>query len=240
MENEYSILSYGRIYNPKNWFYNPAYLVNRIYYIIGGTACYREEIPLKPGCLYIFRASPYFQVSQEEENPVDHIYIDFVTYRRLLETDYIEIDPGISPKLFHLLNAMQEDFYERPPFKAAESYFELLIHYLQDYLAPDVTYSETTSAVLRLFHSHPVVDLSVSQIAAELNKDASYIIRCFKSETGMTPHRYLARLKTDLAISYARQGMNSTEIAEKLGFSSLSAFSYFFKSETHKNLSEFR
>lgn len=240
MENEYSILSYGRIYNPRNWFYNPAYLVNRIYYIIRGTAYYREEIPLKPGYLYIFRASPYFQVCQKEDDPVDHIYIDFVTYRRLLESDYIEIDPGSSPKLFHLLSAMQEDFKERPLFKAAGAYFEILIHYLQDYLVPDVTYSETTSAVLRLFHSRPIVDLSVSQIAADLNKDASYIIRCFKSETGMTPHKYLARLKTDLAISYARQGMNATEIAEKLGFSSLSAFSYFFKSQTHKNLSEFR
>lgn len=240
MENEYSILSYGRIYNPRNWFYNPAYLVNRIYYIIRGTAYYREQIPLKPGYLYIFRASPYFQVCQKENDPVDHAYIDFVTYRRLLETDYIEIDPGSSPKLFNLLNAMKEDFCETLSFKTAGAYLEILIHYLKEYLASDVTYSETTSAVLRLFHSRPVVELSVSQIAAELNKDASYIIRCFKSETGMTPHKYLAQLKTDLAISYARQGMNSTEIAEKLGFSSLSAFSYFFKSETHKNLSEFR
>lgn len=240
MENEYSVLSYGRLYNPKNWFYKPAYLVNRIYFIVRGTAFYREQIPLKPGFLYIFRASPYFQVRQMEHDPVDHAFIDFVTYRPLLETDYLEIDPKESPKLLHLLNAMKEDFGERPPFKTAGAYLEILIHCLKDYLAPDVTYSETTSAALRLIHSRPVMDLSVSHIAAELNRDASYIIRCFKREMGMTPHKYLARLKIDLAISYARQGMNSTEIAEKLGFSSLSAFSYFFKSETRKNLSEFR
>lgn len=240
METEYSILSYGRLYNPKNWFYKPAYLVNRIYFIVRGTAYYRQQIPLKPGFLYIFRASPYFQVSQKQDDPVDHTYIDFVTYRPLLETDYLEIDPSDSPRLLHLLNAMKEDFSERPPFRTAGAYLEILIHYLKDYLVPDVTYSETTSAALRLIHSRPVMDLSVSRIAAELNKDASHIIRCFKREMGMTPHKYLARLKIDLAISYARQGMNSTEIAEKLGFSSLSAFSYFFKSETRKNLSEFR
>lgn len=89
MKKEYSLAYYGRIYNPPNWFYNPAYVINRIYYIVSGTAYYMDNIPLKPGYLYIFNASPEFRVSQSEDDPVDHVYFDFFTYRELISSDYM-------------------------------------------------------------------------------------------------------------------------------------------------------
>ena len=58
MKKEYSLAYYGRIYNPPNWFYNPAYVINRIYYIVSGTAYYMDNIPLKPGYLYILMLHP--------------------------------------------------------------------------------------------------------------------------------------------------------------------------------------
>ena len=83
MFRNYSLLSYGRVYNPYNWYYNPSYVVNRIYYIISGTAFYKNNIPLKPGYMYVFRASPDFKVHQEADDPVDHVFFDFSTYKGL-------------------------------------------------------------------------------------------------------------------------------------------------------------
>lgn len=240
MQNEYSILACGRVYNPPNWFYNPAYLVNRIYYISRGTGFYKNTLPLKPGFLYIFRADPDFRVSQSEADPIDHSYFDFFTYKRLIDADYIEIDLSMHPNLNHLIMAMEEDFSHPIPSKVAHAYLDLLIHALNDYLLPDITYSETTSAVLKLLNETPVAELSVSLISDKVNKNVNHVIRCFKKELGLTPHKYISMLKTDLAISFMRQDMTCTEIAEKLGFHSLSAFSYFFKSETGKNLTDFR
>ena len=235
MENEAFLINCGRVYNPNDWFYNPAYVVNRLYYIVRGTAVYKQDIPLKPGYLYFFAASPDFQVSQTPEDPVDHVYFDFLTCRNLLAEDYLEIDPSSQPKLKHLLNAIEED-YANPPHNEtiSKAYLEILIYYLRDYLIPEESYSEITATMLQMIHTAPVNELSVNRIAMDMNRNVNHIIRCFKKELGITPHRYIARLKLKLAIGYMRQGLSRTEIAEKLGFGSLSSFSYFLRQESEK------
>lgn len=110
-----------------------------------------------------------------------------------------------------------------------------MIHALNQYLLPDITYSETTSAVLKMIHKTPTAELSVDYIAEHCNRNVNHVIRTFKNELGITPHKYISMLKIDQAISYMRQGLNCTEISELLGFQSLSAFSYFFKKETGNN-----
>lgn len=241
MASEYTMIASGRSYNPPNWYYNPANLVNRIYYICGGTAYYRGTTLLKPGFLYIFRASPYFQVSQSVDDPVDHVYFDFVTYRKFIKEEYIEIAIEKHPRLKALLEIIKEDFNNPPyPSPIAKSYMDILIHFLKDYLALDTMYSSVTSAVLKAIHRQDFNHMSVNNIADELNMNVNHIIRCFKKELGITPHKYISMLKTDLAIAYIRQGLNSIEIADRLGFNSVPALSYAFKRETGKNLSDYK
>ncbi len=90
---------------------------------------------------------------------------------------------------------------------------------------------------LRTIHPLPAGELSVNRVAEELHHNVNHIIRCFKREVGITPHQYIAVLKLNLAIAYMRQGISHTEIAERLGFRSLSSFSYFFHQETKKQSS---
>lgn len=238
MNTLFSVIAYGRSYNPNNWFYNPAYVVNRIYYIVGGTAYYRDNTPLKPGYLYLFRASPNFRVSQDASDPVDHVYYDFLTYRALIDSDYIEINPAANSRLAPLLTAIKEDFATSSvPPHIANAYLELLLHDLEQDLTGDSQYSRITSDALRTIHTLPAGELSVNRVAEELHHNVNHIIRCFKREVGITPHQYIAALKLNLAIAYMRQGISHTEIAERLGFSSLSSFSYFFHQEIQKQSS---
>lgn len=235
MERTYTLLGWGRDYNPQNWFYNPAYIVNRLYYILGGTVEYKKSLPLKPGRLYLFRGDPEFAVSQSEEDPVDHIFFDFLTDRPLLDTDYLEVDPEECAGLGHLICTLLEEKISpeiTPEKETGKLYLGLFLHILENRLLHEVQYSEITTSVLKLFHDRELKELSVSGIAKELSLNEDYIIRCFKKEMGITPHRYLAIMKKEQAISYLRQRMSCTEIAERLGFESVSSFSYFFKHET--------
>jgi len=228
----YSLANWGKTYNPYDWFYNPSYLVARIYYILGGTAYYKDKKQLKPGFLYIFRAAPDFKVSQSETDPVDHIYFDFVTHTNFIQPEFIEIDPGKDPKLLNLLLAIKEDFTNPlHPENIAKSYLDILIHYLKPYLDPMTlltdSYSEITKTMLNLIYNRPLGEITVNRLAAEMNNNVNHIIRCFKKDVGITPHQYISIMKRDLAIAYMRSGMSKTEIAAKLGYNSLSAFSYF-------------
>lgn len=241
MFRNYSLISYGRVYNPYNWYYNPSYVVNRIYYIISGTAFYKNNIPLKPGYLYMFRASPDFKVHQDKNNPVDHVFFDFSTYKGLLKREYIEIDLAEDKMLGYLAGLIGEEF--KTPVKHPEivnDYFEILLYYLGDYLESDGSYSEVTLEALSILHNTPASELSVNLLASELKRNINHIIRCFKKDIGITPNKYITELKVNMAIAYIKQGMSCSEIAEKLGFGSISAFSYFFRHASGRNFSEYK
>ncbi|MBE5929258.1 MAG: helix-turn-helix domain-containing protein [Lachnospiraceae bacterium] len=241
MIKNYSLLSYGRTYNPVDWYYNPSYVVNRIYYIIKGTAFYKNNIPLKPKHLYIFRAMADFSVHQDENDPVDHVFFDFQTYKKLSENDYIEIELKDNPILESFIKIIATDFTKNDiPPEIAKNYFELILYYIQDYLAPDNSYSEVTTTALAILHNSPIVDLSVNYLSKKMNRNINHIIRCFKKDIGITPHAYISNLKINTAISYISQGYSCTDIAELLGFGSIAAFSYFFKKKTGMNFSDYK
>ncbi|MBE5938280.1 MAG: helix-turn-helix transcriptional regulator [Lachnospiraceae bacterium] len=241
MVKNYILLNYGRVYNPYQWFYNPSYVVNRIYYIVSGTACYKDKTILKPGNVYVFNAIPDFRVSQSEEDPVDHIFFDFQTYGKLVDGELLEIGVDTSQRLKHIIEAIACDFKnETCGPEIAKNYLEIIMYYLQDRLIADNNYSEVTTNALKIIHNTPIETLSVNTLAEGVNRNVNHIIRCFKKDIGMTPHKYIAILKTNLAISYIGHGDNASEVAYRLGFGSLSSFSYFFKQATGKNYSEYK
>ncbi len=240
MNKTHWIGAYGRVYNPQDWFYNPNYLINRIYYIAGGTAFYKEGVPLKKGYLYVFGIDPNFRVYQDEADPVDHAYFDFISFQNFLKKEITEIDLKKYPKLQHVILATAEEFADGScPFSVASSYFEIIMHELEKVLSTDSRYSEVTENALRIIHSSPPSEVSVKNVAAKANINVNYLIRRFNSEVGETPHRYINLMKADLAVKYVQSGKKLAEIAEILGFSSVASLSFSFKSLTGRNLSEF-
>ena len=240
MNKTHWIGAYGRVYNPQDWFYNPNYLINRIYYIAGGTAFYKEGVPLKKGYLYVFGIDPDFRVYQDESDPVDHAYFDFISFQSFLKKEITEIDLKKYPKLQHVVLAMSEEFADRScPFSVASSYFEIIMHELEKVLSTDSRYSEVTENALRIIHSSPPAEVSVQNVAAKANINVNYLIRRFNAEVGETPHRYISLMKADLAVKYVQAGKKLAEIAEILGYSSVASLSFSFKALTGRNLSEF-
>lgn len=241
MENSIILKHYGRLYNPSNWFYNPNYLTNRIHYICSGTAYYKNTLQLKPGYIYIFKSDPTFQVSQDPNDPIDHIYFDFISSIQLTEKDYIEIDVKEFPRLRGIVESLAIDFsMDTFPVSVVESYFNIIAYELRDFLLNNKAYSDLTTKTLHYIHDNSPADLTVAGIADALNININHLIRTFKKETGITPLKYIGMMKSELAISYTRQGYSFDEIASLLGYSTVSALSVAFKNTTNKNLSEFR
>lgn len=241
MNGSYLIQSYGRAYNPVDWYYNPNYLVGRLYYIVGGTAYYKNDTLLKKGCLYVFGMDNEFRVSQDPADPIDHIFFDFVSFHSYLRAPFREIDLSKNDKLRHLVLALTEEFSDSAcPRNVANAYFELIIRELKKVLNSDEHFSPLTEKVLRIIHSYPLGSLSVQGIAHELNVNENHMIRCFRKEMNVTPHSYIGYLKAEEAVKQIKQGKKMQEIADLLGYSSVSSLSYSFKSVTGRNLSDFR
>jgi AraC-type DNA-binding domain-containing proteins len=232
MENKYELRIWGRSYNPANWFHNPYYLINRIYYICGGSAYYRNTKELKTGFAYIFPASVLFEVSQNRDNPVDHIYFDFFSYHKIIGEECIEIDLTAMPSLCHIFSAAMEDFNDAVACKiTGRAYFSLITALLSGQLLSSEKYSVITQQALKWIHESDIRDLTVMSVAAHVCVNVDYLIRCFRNDMCMTPHRYIAMYKADLATSMISHGNSIKEVAETIGFSSVSAFSTFYKNE---------
>lgn len=241
MENNIFLNNYGRLYNPPNWFYNPNYLINRIYYIVSGTAYFKDDILLKPGHLYFFKASPEFKVSQDEKDPVDHIFFDFLSSIQLADEEYVEIALDAVPKLKGIIETLTEDYsINDNPTEIAKSYVQIIIYELQKHLKIDKVYTDLTTKCLWYIHANDPAEVSVNTIAESLNININHLIRTFKKDTGVTPLKYISLMKSELAITYLHQGHSLEYIAGLLGYSTVSALSVFFKNTTGRNLSEFR
>jgi YesN/AraC family two-component response regulator len=84
-------------------------------------------------------------------------------------------------------------------------------------------------------------DLSIELFAASMNFHPDYIGRVFKRETGMTFTDYLSQHRIELAKQWLRvTDMKSSEIAEKLGYSTASNFNRLFKKFEQITPTEYR
>ena len=78
-------------------------------------------------------------------------------------------------------------------------------------------------------------DLSIEQLAKELNVSQRQMQRKVKSLTGLTPKKYLRHRRLKAAEYLLKNGSGSvTEVAYTVGFNNLSLFSSYFKEEFGK------
>ena len=104
----------------------------------------------------------------------------------------------------------------------------------------ELGYSQVTRDILSYIRENCPGPLSLSEIAKDRSWSIDHMIRSFRRDTGMTPHKYIARVKANYAANFARQGRTLQELADILGFASVSSLSASFKNVTNRSLSEFR
>ncbi|MCW5877901.1 MAG: helix-turn-helix transcriptional regulator [Anaerolineales bacterium] len=71
--------------------------------------------------------------------------------------------------------------------------------------------------------------LSLQMIAAAVNMSPNHLLRVFRKTFGLTPHRYLTRVRLARAEQLLKAGKPVTETCLQVGFSSLGSFSHLFR-----------
>ena len=81
-------------------------------------------------------------------------------------------------------------------------------------------------------------NLSVGDLADELNLSISSLKRLFDKYAGMSVHKYFLTLKIKTATVLLKSGLTVSEVSDSLGFSSQAYFSSTYKRETGNNPSQ--
>jgi len=80
---------------------------------------------------------------------------------------------------------------------------------------------------------HPAEDLSLQAIASEVNMSCYHFARLFKQSTGFTPHQYVIRCRISaIKRLLEMRELSMIEISDRVGFSSYSQFTTFFRKYT--------
>lgn len=83
--------------------------------------------------------------------------------------------------------------------------------------------------IVRYLSAHLYGAFSLDELCDEIHYGKTHLCTFFKKQTGKTIYQTYLKLKTDEAKRLIRKKISFSEIAERLGFDSLSHFNYVFK-----------
>lgn len=91
------------------------------------------------------------------------------------------------------------------------------------YIEP-VSHNENTIAIMKYINDNLTAPLCIDDIASAVHLNRSYLMHCFKAETGYTIKEYITEKRLFLAGGLMKKNISMTEVCYKSGFTNYSSF----------------
>jgi AraC-like DNA-binding protein len=110
-----------------------------------------------------------------------------------------------------------------------ESYLENTL-FLINQEFPIHTIADTRiNLALEYIHRHYDQEITLEILTEITNLEKNYFIRLFKQYMNLTPYQYIKKYRFNAALSLIKRKFPLSEVALKIGYSDISAFSHAFK-----------
>lgn len=245
METQMLLTVMGTGYT-KNWNTAHDFRTDRLYYIhsgSGGYICDGTPHPFLVGHLYYLPCRAVFSLYQDESDPLDHTFINFVDCRFCRHHRVIDIVPADDPIIEVLAQMMvslivQLSKEHHPGFfliprgngiqiPCIDVISACLRELLERISSPDSAtdrLDEDIARVLTYIHEHYREKLTLDALASIACLNKRYFIAKFRDAMDCTPYQYIQSLRYDIAMLLCTHGMSGRKAAEKVGFGSSSSF----------------
>lgn len=242
METIGRIICYGLSTAPVDaWYCKKHVGINRLYYIHSGIGGYEDNgktVPLQPGKLYFIPYTVSFSPFSDANDPIVHTYMDFELIPPIITNEVISLEASQSKKIaaavsvFHLGGTISKHT-DLSPLVGDPLFWELCkscVIYLVNEISqanhiPKITDKVVTKS-LEMMHTRIDEKLTVREIARECYMNPDSFIRRFSRTVGITPHKYLKKLRLRTARYLKESGMSLSQIANEVGYSDASALSH--------------
>jgi AraC family transcriptional regulator len=208
----------------------------------------------------IFPANLPMSSRWNEEGEFTHCYLDqtFLTHalHESVNPDRVEIilviPPTADPLIWQIGAALKFVLQSHPQnscFYAESMATALAAHLLQFYITRPHILREYDDGLSKIKLSQAIEyineqlsqNLTLTEIATELNMSQYYFSRLFKQSIGMTPHQYLIQQRVERAKQLLQQpGNKIVDIATQCGFANPSHFARCFRQRTGISPKQFR
>ncbi|MBQ7983516.1 MAG: helix-turn-helix transcriptional regulator [Clostridia bacterium] len=245
----------GRVFG--TWDNRRISRLDRLYLIRGGKGYYTVDGNKYPFCkdqLYYLPWTVDYILEQDEDDPLDHIFLDFIQCspyisKRILNLSACD-DPciiKIASFLCDMTAQLSKEFnpgfwlaQESPgPFGdydgMMQSCLSALMRRLEQLFGiPHASDAADIYRAVSYIHEHYTEPIDVNTLAAQACLNKRYFIGKFHSVIGETPYQYLQSVRYDMAMVMHRFGMPLQKAAEKVGFASPSSV-YRMRKQNTKN-----
>lgn len=174
----------------------------------------------------------------------EHLYVVHFITDKELNTDFFsfvshtpQIYQSLFKKMYDIWNNKKPGYY----YATASIFCSILENIQKDISLPQSQQdADKLKMVIDYIHSNYTDSmLTIGQLADIFGTSETYFRKVFKNTFGLTPLKYINKLRTDNAIELLQSGYFSIgEIAEKSGFSDPKYFSRVIKREKNKTPSE--
>ena len=186
--------------------------------------------------LFVIRPFEKASYTADTENPWHYIWIGFYTDHTvpmMLESCDVINAPFLNDAFNRAFDA--DGFEQGDTFGAYEHYlcgciweiFGLLLNNSRKDSKTSLDYIKPAQTIMELYFSDP--KLTVAEIASRLRISKEHFSRIFKSKVGISPKKYLNDIRMKKSVEFLTQSKDTiTQIAQKIGFADVFAFSRAF------------
>lgn len=228
-----ALYAFGECVAPKNWDTSASPRPYRLYYVLGGQAYYTsagERIRLSPGRFYLFPSSMPFNVVQDVEDRLSHLYYDFMMSPSVVSAEPLSCAPEDNPLFPPLLEIMRKSVngyrYEgkKELYGTVVSALETFLSLFLEIASPKKIPDADIVAALEYIEKNYARDISVKELAALTFLDENYFIKKFKKNMGITPYAYIRNLRMAVVRELRHGGETLSRAAAQAGFKYASSY----------------
>ena len=234
----------GQTVAPHDWYTKGLPRPYRLYYIIDGEAHYfigGERHELRRGHFYLFPSSMPFNVTQNSENRLHHLYYDFMMTPAIVSTSPISLSPDRHPLLPTLLVLMQDGVNayrydgQKELADTVIATLEALLSLMLELSPPEKNIDKDILTALEYIETNYMQDITVKGTAELVYLDEDYFIRKFKREIGITPYAYIKNLRMAVARELQYSGESLKNASASVGFKYASSYCRAVKKQNDMN-----
>lgn len=234
-----------------------------LHYISSGSGYFhykKEKIFLKKGDLFLLKKNELTYYQADKDEPWSYYWIgingnrikDYLSLSRIHEISYIKSpDTCDTKKLGSIIKSMVEDSesiddHNLKLLKLIGQSYEVLYELIR--IGPQNNKKSVSSRTQICLDCRRIIetqynkaDLSIQDIASQLNVNRTYLTRIFKEYTSMSPKQYLQEIRMKRASQLLENTKESVKvIAYSVGFKDPLYFSKAFKEFYDKSPSDYR
>ncbi len=196
-----------------------------IHFVLSGKGTLKKSkktYHISQGQAFIVHPNEIFTEIADQEDPWKYMWIGFSGN---LADDFRRLDDVFEPNksLFLEFNLAFSLEYGAEEYLAG-MLFKLYSDLLYEYITVD--YAKKTASFI---NANYMQNISVSEIAANLNIHRNYLTRIFKERMGISVQQYIIQKRLSSAKKFLRSGHSVYQVAQLLGYSDQFVFSKAFK-----------